>query len=674
MNILIQEVTPSPDNYIAILGSKSHRARNGDLRVMAEGVSNFQYAGSSWVYERVVGSSEYFKTDGPLKENVTVYLLANSVYDGIRYTFSLPKTEIKALKEPVYIWKNESWGDCEADCAWGEQNRSIRCLRLGANNTEDEDYFLCDPLTKPESTQSCYTEPCVYTWAVTNWGNCDTVCGEGQEYREVTCEWTKRSGDVDIVSDGHCDADTKPAAVKTCLIKCIYNWLVSGWDECDVICGKGEQRRNVSCEWEKRNGNTEIIDDAFCRNESVKPDTVQACQLEDCVYTWAVSTWSSCTAECGEGEQQRNVHCEWLKRDTEREVVSDSYCDEDSKPDSIQSCNLEDCVYAWTVTDWESCIVTVCGDGQQERSITCEWVKNDGERMVVSDGFCSSDIKPNSHQACYVDCVYSWTATAWDTCSKACGVGEQRRNVQCVWEKGNREREVVSDSYCNGGIKPDSVQSCYLEDCVYNWTVTDWGSCNVSWCGDGQQKRKVSCEWLKKDNDKELVSDHFCSEELKPNSIQDCHVECVYSWTITNWNSCDVICGKGQQHREISCEWVKGDRITETVKDSYCNSDSKPNSIQQCQKEECTYVWSSKQWGECDVDCGEGWKRREVVCLWVNLFNISSYTESEAVVSDDFCLSSFTKPEEITVCQAPKACIVYHWEISEWAEVSTLLY
>ena len=524
--------------------------------MMKVGVTDpLKYAGNSWVYERAPNSSEYYKTEGPLKEDVTVYLLANSMYDGIRYTFSLPKTEINTvtLTEPLYVWKSEKWGKCEAECAWGEQKRSIHCLRLGANDTEeDEDHFLCDPLTKPESTQSCYTEACIYKWAVTSWGSCDAVCGEGQEYRDVTCEWTKKSGDTEVVNGSNCDATTKPTSVHNCLIKCIYKWSVSDWDVCDVICGKGELKRNVSCEWEKKDGETEVVDDGFCSNESVKPDTIQTCQLEDCIYSWAVSTWSSCSAECGEGEQRRNVHCEWVKGDTEREVVSDNYC--------------------------------------------------------------------------------------------------------------------VGDS------KPDSLQSCHLEDCVFSWTVTDWGTCNVTWCGDGQQKRDVYCEWLKKDEDKEVVSDHYCSKELKPSSVQGCRVECVYRWTVANWNSCDAICGRGRQHREVSCEWVKGNHNTEIVRDSLCNSDSKPTTVQQCQKEECTYVWSSKEWSECDVDCGEGWKRREVVCLWVNLFNLSSHTEREAIVSDDLCLSSFTKPDDITVCQAPKDCIVYHWDISEWSKVSTYCY
>lgn len=553
VKIIVREVSQSPSNYIAVRGSTSRNTLNGDRSVMPEGMSEFRYAGSHWVYERANDSPEYFETDGPIKENLTVYILAKSIYDGIRYTFSLPKTKISLLKAPVYIWKSENWGNCIADCEWGNQHRHVYCQRLGADENEPEaDDFMCDPSTKPTSLQSCYTEPCVYDWSMTHWETCDAICGEGFEHRKVICKWIKRNGGTEIVNDTHCDKDTKPISVQSCQVECVYEWAATGWSECDVICGAGRQNRNITCEWKMKSGNTQVVGDDFCRNKSDRPDTIQTCQREDCLYNWSMSTWSSCSSECGAGEQQRSIECWWLKGNysTDSEKVVDDLCDAHTKPQSLKQCNVEECVYVWTPSDWEGCNVTVCGNGHQRRTVTCQWVRKNGNSIIVDDD--------------------------------------------------------------------------------------------------------------------------FCHEVPKLKSVQDCHVECLYTWSTGGWNSCDVICGRGRQQREVYCEWVKDDYNTEVIANSYCNSDDRPPSSQDCQEEECSYSWSLEEWSECDVNCGPGWKNRDVVCLWENLLNPGSNFQSAAIVADEHCLQTHgTKPKERTSCESNKTC---SWNASQWSEVRNIYF
>jgi len=52
--------------------------------------------------------------------------------------------------------------------------------------------------------------------------------------------------------------------------------------------------------------------------------------------------------------------------------------------------------------------------------------------------------------------------------------------------------------------------------------------------------------------------------------------------------------------------------------DRYCDAATKPAAVQPCHSD-CRYEWHLGEWGGCDAVCGEGWMKREVVCLWIEL-------------------------------------------------------
>ena len=187
-------------------------------------------------------STEYFTAPGPVNEGVLLYVLANSGYAGIRYSFSLPRSKVGELCDPVYYWQVEEWGACEGECGRGERTRAVNCVRLAANKSEEEvvDSFLCDPSSKPVLKESCRTEPCAYHWTAGNWSDCNTTCGDSHQTRTVSCEWRKRNGEKVAVNDTLCgDIATKPDSTQSCTTECVYWWSVSVWSECDVTCGSG---------------------------------------------------------------------------------------------------------------------------------------------------------------------------------------------------------------------------------------------------------------------------------------------------------------------------------------------------------------------------------------------------------------------------------------------------
>ncbi|WP_235297464.1 thrombospondin type-1 domain-containing protein [Portibacter marinus] len=116
-------------------------------------------------------------------------------------------------------------------------------------------------------------------------------------------------------------------------------WRADDWGPCEGECGSEMQTRNVICQCDG-----ETVPDINC-DSSTKPATIQSCAPEG-EYVWVVGDWSSCSVECGDGVQTREVYCE----STEGIVLDDCYCSED-KPSATQPCNLGVCGVGVGVTN-----------------------------------------------------------------------------------------------------------------------------------------------------------------------------------------------------------------------------------------------------------------------------------------------------------------------------------
>ena len=297
--IMVEEVSPSRQNFIAVLGTTSGDALNGNYNVLPNGLSVEFLGGATWTYERPLHATEYLRTDGPINENVTVYLLANSTYNGIRYTFSVPRDLVNEISEPVYYWNEGDWNNCSMECGQGEQDREVSCMKLyPSGQTESVDVSSCNPSTRPDARRSCNEGLCSYVWEAGDWGMCDSVCGEGRQSRTILCKWLRKNGTLEVVDDTLCDSSLEPIHVQYCQVEsCRYEWHADEWGKCDSHCGEGWMKREVVCLWMNlwlTNGGElreATVSDGHCGEE--KPDDSVKCNMEPCDnFQWIISEWN----------------------------------------------------------------------------------------------------------------------------------------------------------------------------------------------------------------------------------------------------------------------------------------------------------------------------------------------------------------------------------------------
>ena len=299
-NIHVTEISPS-HNVIAAYSSISEEFKNGNFKILPTGMSSFFFAGSSWVYERPSHGAEYFETEGPIDENVTFLLLANSSYAGIRYSFSVPHDAIYLLSNATYFWNTTSWNECSVKCGKGERSRVVVCMKLYPSGEREEvDSSLCDPATRPEAVETCEQSPCLYEWNVTEWSICSSVCGQGQQVRHTHCELVNAGskGPV-VVQDSLCNQEEKPTLSQVCFVEdCQYNWHYGDWSDCDSHCGEGWKNREVVCLWMNLwlNNGAELraatVSDSHC-DLGARPEEKVICYAESCSnFQWLTTEWT----------------------------------------------------------------------------------------------------------------------------------------------------------------------------------------------------------------------------------------------------------------------------------------------------------------------------------------------------------------------------------------------
>ncbi|MEE6480837.1 hypothetical protein FKM82_012679 [Ascaphus truei] len=76
-----------------------------------------------------------------------------------------------------------------------------------------------------------------------------------------------------------------------------------------------------------------------------------------------------------------------------------------------------------------------------------------------------------------------------------------------------------------------------------------------------------------------------------------------------NYLECLVTCGKGNKHRQVSCQLND-----EPLKESYCDPSHKPEAVVPCERQACA-SWQVGSWGPCTVTCGYGYQMRTVKCI-----------------------------------------------------------
>ncbi|CAB1322233.1 unnamed protein product, partial [Coregonus sp. 'balchen'] len=154
-------------------------------------------------------------------------------------------------------------------------------------------------------------------WVVGNWSECSTSCGLGAVWRPVLCSSQQESDCANL---------ERPEPARTCHLRPCAIWLSGNWSKCSLSCGGGLRERLVYCPEPQRCSATQ------------RPNNTETCNLQPCSY-WDPQDWEKCSVSCGRGMQHRVVRC--VVED--HSSVENSLCDQSSRPDTLRTCNLQEC-------------------------------------------------------------------------------------------------------------------------------------------------------------------------------------------------------------------------------------------------------------------------------------------------------------------------------------------
>nr|XP_032811683.1 papilin-like isoform X2 [Petromyzon marinus] len=402
-SILIKEMIPSR-NFLAVRTLRGEYHLNGDWTV--DYSQTFTAAGTTVEYDRSEGShrsAQSVHASGPTTEPLLVELISQEENKGIHYEYFMPAKRNRA--QLGYGWSHGSWGSCGKECSGGFQTRTVYC---SSDNEVLPDAYCAGDI-RPASNRSCNTDPCpaVIRWRVGDWGSCSVTCGAGEQTRPVRCMSSGRNGSV-----GGQDGRVPSSAAAT---------AAAPADESACLASLGPA-----------------------------PASRQSCSLQPCPQ-WIIGSWEPCSAECGQGRQQRQVLC----------GSGDGGCEQQGAPPSERECNLGPCRNPeWSVSPWSECSAT-CGTGVQTRAVTCGPPAPRGAQLAR----CSPASTPPARQPCErAACParsFGWFEGPWGLCSVSCGGGLRKRQALCY----NEDFEVMDPRMCGEEGHPTEEEGCNTQPC-----------------------------------------------------------------------------------------------------------------------------------------------------------------------------------------------------------------
>uniref|UniRef100_A0A8C5C4L8 ADAM metallopeptidase with thrombospondin type 1 motif 9 n=1 Tax=Gadus morhua TaxID=8049 RepID=A0A8C5C4L8_GADMO len=651
---------PEDDNYLAISNSRSEYLLNGEFvvsmfkREIKVGNVVIEYSGSDHVVERINCTER-------IEEDIIVQVLSvgNLYNPDVRFSFNIPIED----KPQQFFWDAYGpWQDCSRLCQ-GER-RKIGCSRESDRVVVSEQ--RCDGTARPAViTEHCNTE-CELRWEVARKSECTAQCGVGYRTLEIHCVKISRSdGKSQKVDDRYCSNQHRPGDKEGCHGDCSPGgWEYSSWSECTKTCGGGTRHRGASCG----------TDESKC-NQRDKLN-VQPCNEFLCPQ-WKTGEWSECLVTCGKGYKHRQTWCQFGE-----DRLDDRFCDS-SKPESVQSCQQQECA-SWQVGHWGQC-TTSCGQGYQMRAVKCVVGSYGG---VMDDMECNAATRPTDTQDCELaQCPSSdpvppgtktpsnqghktqWRFGSWTQCSASCGKGTRMRYVSCRDNQGG----VAEESACAHLQKPPAREVCTVVACG-QWKVLEWTACSVS-CGQGKTTRQALCVNF---NDQE-VNMSECDPEDQPPIEQDCAMSQCPSrsgdprslpslpgggprnnlprsqadqWRTGPWGACSSTCAGGFQRRVVVCQDENG------YSANSCEERSKPIQQRSCESGPCPQ-WVYGNWGECTKPCGGGVKTRLVVCQRPNG---ERFNHLSCEILD--------KPPDREQCNTQSCSANPHWSTDPWSSCS----
>ncbi|ERE86040.1 A disintegrin and metalloproteinase with thrombospondin motif 20-like protein [Cricetulus griseus] len=427
---------------------------------------------------------------------------------------------------------------CSRSCGGGEKTRESYCVNGFGHRLDERE---CQELP-PVMLGNCNEFPCP-SWATSEWSECPATCGKGMKQRQVWCQLSE-----DRMSDGFCNASTKPESLRPCELRACASWHVGPWGSCTATCGHGYHMRAVKCVSEVFGT---MLDDRECQ-EASRPSDRQ------------------CSVSCGRGSQARYVSC----RDAHDGVADESHCAHLPRPAEVTLC-FSPCG-EWRAGNWSPCSRS-CAGGLQHRAVVCQ--DEDGRSAT----YCDVASKPPESNRCGSGPCPHWNFGDWGECTQTCGGGIKSRFVICQFPDGQMAQEHNCEL-----PKPPSMMQCHVHACPddVSWYRGPWKSCSVA-CGSGLQRREVYCRL----RGTGPVAEDMCDPATRPQEHRQCwHQDCVkYQWTAGPWLDCSVTCGNGIMERRVECRTENG------WPSDLCLKRLKPDAQKKCYANDCKSLTTCKE-------------------------------------------------------------------------------
>ncbi|XP_028632523.1 A disintegrin and metalloproteinase with thrombospondin motifs 17 [Grammomys surdaster] len=275
-----------------------------------------------------------FGTNATFCKNMEVLLFHDQNY-GIHYEYTIPvnqstenQSEPTKPQDALFLWTHSGWEGCSVQCGGGERRTIVSCTRIVNKTTTLVNDSDCPQASRPEpQVRRCNSHTCQSRWVAGQWSPCSATCEKGIQHREVTCVYQLQNGTHVTTRPIYC-SEPRPTPVQSCEGQdCLSIWEASEWSECSANCGKGIQKRTVTCT------NSQGKCDA-----STRPKAEEACEDYSGCYEWKTGDWSKCSSTCGKGLQSRVVQC--MHKVTGRHG---SECPTLSKPAAYRQCHQEVC-------------------------------------------------------------------------------------------------------------------------------------------------------------------------------------------------------------------------------------------------------------------------------------------------------------------------------------------
>ncbi|KAF9807223.1 hypothetical protein SFRURICE_008616 [Spodoptera frugiperda] len=247
--------------------------------------------------------------------------------------------------------------------------QKVICNGITAIVPDKECLDLLGP--KPEPTQNCDVDVPYPAWFVGKWTPCDKLCDEGKQRRQVVCR-QKINGRITVLGEGNC-TDEKPTVEQKCMIQPCdgVDWVTSDWSECDTCISKRRTRTVICLTLYHIGVNDSFCSHHQRPVEQEECDRGAEGLLSPSEAQWYTTDWSKCFVRRGDRVQIRSVFCSVYKNDSV-EQVEDSNCAHLLKCNDTKLCSEseEEYPFQWFSGPWSSC-TKECGGGEQYRRVMC---------------------------------------------------------------------------------------------------------------------------------------------------------------------------------------------------------------------------------------------------------------------------------------------------------------